>query len=99
MATHSSILAWRIPWTWSLVGYSPRGCKESDTTEQLTHWMRGHPGGVSVSTGRALGAGTSSSTLFLPMAMATADSISGGAQLTRRWAELCHLALLNHRTI
>ena len=32
MATHSSILAWRIPWT-ELVGYSPRGCKESDTTE------------------------------------------------------------------
>ena len=25
MATHSSILAWRIPWTESLVGYSPRG--------------------------------------------------------------------------
>ena len=25
-ATHSSILAWRIPW--SLVGYSPRGHKE-----------------------------------------------------------------------
>ena len=33
MATHSSILAWRIPWT----GYSPWGCKESDTAEQLTH--------------------------------------------------------------
>ena len=32
-ATHSSILAWRIPW--SLVGYSPRGRKESDMTEQL----------------------------------------------------------------
>ena len=31
-ATHSSILAWRIPWT----VYSPRGCKESDTTEQLS---------------------------------------------------------------
>ena len=34
MATHSSILAWRIPWTeepgelW--------GCKDLDTTEQLT---------------------------------------------------------------
>ena len=28
MATHSSILAWWIPWTErSLVGYSPRGCK------------------------------------------------------------------------
>ena len=23
MATHSSILAWRIPWTESLTGYSP----------------------------------------------------------------------------
>ena len=29
--THSSILAWRIPWT------SSGGRKESDTTEQL-HW-------------------------------------------------------------
>ena len=37
MATHSSILAWRIPWTESLAGYSPQGCKELDTTEQHTH--------------------------------------------------------------
>ena len=37
MAIHSSILAWRIPWTGELVGYSPQGCKESDMTEQLTH--------------------------------------------------------------
>ena len=36
MATHSSILAWRIPWA---VGYSPRDLKESDTTEQL-HFTR-----------------------------------------------------------
>ena len=36
MATHSSILAWRIPWTEEPGGYSPWGCKESDTTEQLT---------------------------------------------------------------
>ena len=35
MATHSSVLAWRIPQR-SLAGYSPRGCKESDTTEH-TH--------------------------------------------------------------
>ena len=36
MATHSSILAWRIPWMGrSLVGYSPRGHKELDTTAQL----------------------------------------------------------------
>ena len=33
MASYSSILAWRIPWTEELVGYSPRGCKESDMTE------------------------------------------------------------------
>ena len=33
MATHSSILAWRIPWTEEPVGYSPRGHKELDMTE------------------------------------------------------------------
>ena len=35
-ATHSSILAWTIPWTEELVGYSPYGRKESDMTEQLS---------------------------------------------------------------
>ena len=35
MATHSSILAWRIPWTEERnpAGYNPWGHKESDTTE------------------------------------------------------------------
>ena len=33
MATHSSILAWRILRQRSLVGYSPKGHKETDTTE------------------------------------------------------------------
>ena len=37
MATLSGILAWRIPWTESLAGYSPQGHKESDTTEATTH--------------------------------------------------------------
>ena len=32
MATHSSTLAWRIPWTEEPEGYSPRGSQESDTT-------------------------------------------------------------------
>ena len=27
MATHSSIPAWRIPWTEELGGYSPWGCR------------------------------------------------------------------------
>ena len=36
IAIHSSILAWRIPWS-SLVGYSPWGRRESDTIEWLMH--------------------------------------------------------------
>ena len=32
MATHSSILAWEIPWA----GYSPWHLKESDTTEWVS---------------------------------------------------------------
>ena len=35
MATHSSILAWRIPWTEEPGGLWSMGCKESDKTEQL----------------------------------------------------------------
>ena len=35
MATHSIILAWRIPWQMTLGGYGPLGGKGSDTTEQL----------------------------------------------------------------
>jgi len=35
MAIHSSTIAWKIPWTEELVGYSPWGHKESDTTERL----------------------------------------------------------------
>ena len=37
MVTHSSILAWRIPRTKSLVGYSPWGRKELDATERLPY--------------------------------------------------------------
>ena len=36
MATNSSILAWEIPRTGNLVGYSPWSHKKLDTTEQLT---------------------------------------------------------------
>ena len=35
MAIHSSILAWRIPWT-EEPGYNPWGHKELNTTEWLT---------------------------------------------------------------
>ena len=33
MTTHSSVLAWRIHGQRSLMGYSPWGCKEADTTK------------------------------------------------------------------
>ena len=33
MATHPSILAWRIPWTEEPGGLQSMGCTESDTTE------------------------------------------------------------------
>ena len=36
MATHSSILAWRIPWTEETDGLQSMGHKESDMTERLT---------------------------------------------------------------
>ena len=40
MATHSSILSWRIPWTEEPCGcHSPWGHQESDMTEQLTLYV------------------------------------------------------------
>ena len=35
MATHSSILVWKIPWMEEPGRLQSRGCKGSDTTEQL----------------------------------------------------------------
>ena len=47
MATHSSILAWRIPWIEEHGGlYSPWGHKESETTEQVTVQFYNKPGTV-----------------------------------------------------
>ena len=45
MATHSSILAWRIPWMENPgAGYSPWGRTESDMIEQLHfHFQRIKP--------------------------------------------------------
>ena len=41
MATHSSMLVWRIPWTEEPGRlYSPWGRKESDRTERLTHFSQ-----------------------------------------------------------
>ena len=37
MATHTSILAWRIPWTEEPGGLQFMGSQESNTTQQLNH--------------------------------------------------------------
>ena len=43
MATHSSLLAWKIPWTEEALGLQSMGCKGLDTTEWLTHtWAETH---------------------------------------------------------
>ena len=45
MATHSSILAWRIPWTEEPGRLQSTGLQESDTTKQLsTHTKEGAEG-------------------------------------------------------
>ena len=42
MATHSSTLAWKIPWMVEPVGCSPWGHKELDTTERLHFTLKGY---------------------------------------------------------
>ena len=37
MATHSSILAWRSPWTEEPGGLQSTGPQQSETTERLNH--------------------------------------------------------------
>ena len=37
MVTHTSILAWRIPWIEEPGKYCPWGCRELYMTEELTH--------------------------------------------------------------
>ena len=44
MATQSSTLAWRMPWTEEPGGCGPQGRKELDMTEQLTHTHTKHLG-------------------------------------------------------
>ena len=43
MATHASILAWRIPWTEEPGRYSALGGKQLYTTEQLSTAQRSTP--------------------------------------------------------
>ena len=43
MATHSSILAWKIPWTEEPGGLQSMELQELDTTERLTHKVQKRP--------------------------------------------------------
>ena len=44
IATHFSILAWRMPWTEESGNYGPKGHKESDMTEATKHAHTDEPG-------------------------------------------------------
>ena len=48
MVTHSSILAWEIPWMEELEGSGPRGCRHHGVTEHMH--AGGEKGGLSVKT-------------------------------------------------
>ena len=100
MATHSSILAWRLPWTGSLAGYSSWVVKE-DTTEQLTLGSsHSQEKMLSLNCGSALGPGTalSSQAVGFPGQW---DRANGTPSLLSRVAEAgtntplscCHPAL------
>ena len=47
MTTHSSIPAWRIPWTEEPGGLQSMGHKELDMTEHKHTYFLGFPGGAS----------------------------------------------------
>ena len=83
MATHSSILAWRIPWTEEPGGLQSWGCKESDMTEQLTL-------SLSLTWGDAGAAGwwrDSNAGLFLPFpgALAFLAHLGGSSLDLHNW--------------
>ena len=50
MATQSNMLAWEIPWTGSLVDYSPRGHRHKLVTkqQQQRHRMEGELDAITV---------------------------------------------------
>ena len=54
MATHSSVLAWRIPGTRSLVGCRLRGCTESGMTEATQQQQRQRKGFTTQGQDRAV---------------------------------------------
>ena len=43
MATHSSPLAWKIPWTEEPGGLQSMGSQESDTTDRLSMLVKSEP--------------------------------------------------------
>ena len=105
MATHSSILPGRSHGQRSLVGYSPWGRKESDTTEQLHfHLTRWHNGKESACRCRSLRFNPcfgkipwrrkrEPTPVFLPGKSQGQGSLAGYHVVTRGWMQLGNWAL------
>ena len=84
MATHSSILTWRVPCQRRLASCSPQGHKESDITEQLS---------VSVSTSRFGECSGEEKQILVLESFSLQPQMKAGSVINRRerWAHLCDL--------
>ena len=96
MATHSSVLSWRIPRTEELVGFSPWGCRELNSTEHDDETDKGK----SISTGPKLFTACVAGTTWTPRgtqmqkerAPFVVSPCAGrweGRCLSAPWAQLC----------
>ena len=85
MATRSSILTWKIPWTEEPGGVSPWGPKGTNTTERLTHTAVNHERVTSVLLLKHKSSPTASSSSLL--------SCKSDSEGVKQW---CLLAVLLH---
>ena len=76
MATHSSILAWEIPWTEEPGWLQSMGSKKSDTTEQLT---------LSLGGGEPSGRGDKPRARMSVVQLPTRGKAAGELVLEKKW--------------
>ena len=87
MATRSSILAWRVPWTEEPCRLQSRGCKESDMTERQTFTLLPYLPSMPIITSWCPRGLTSSSLFYF---LASPCSMWDHSSLTRDWTHaLC----------
>ena len=73
MATHSSILAWEIPWTEESGGLQSMGSQESDTTYQLNHQAMSYQDVMNVTLGQWINKTLLRTVIFFPLFLMNLD--------------------------